>query len=59
MDLRGGVLLAMMTSLDLPLRRVFSVCLYPSTYLPEHATGKHYQQAVLWIPDFYSLVVGS
>lgn len=32
--LRGGVLLAMITSLAFPILRVLSVCLYPRQYLP-------------------------
>lgn len=37
--LRAGQLLARMTSLALPCRIIFRVCLYPSTYLPLFITS--------------------
>merc|ERR1719458_563973 len=37
--LRGGVLLAMITSLLFPFLSVFRVCLYPNTYLPDFMTN--------------------
>lgn len=41
--LSGGVLLAMIISLALPWRRVFSVCLYPRQYLPDFITSAKWE----------------
>lgn len=50
--LRGGVLLAIITSLDLPWRRVFSVWRRPRQYLPDFITNAR-RELMLSIAFFY------
>lgn len=50
-NLRGGVLLAIITSLALPARSVFNVCLYPKQYFPLFITIA--SRALMFSVDFF------